>query len=78
MNALVDQLMQKAFAPELHRDPRSDEYKAGVRAALECRINSKKIACPYQIGTAQADAFFAGLDEAHRIWRNQVKAGDDE
>jgi hypothetical protein len=64
----VDELMQEAFDPSRHRDPRSDEYKAGVRAALEYRINCKKISMPYQVGTAQADAFFSGLDEGHRIW----------
>lgn len=63
----VDQLMQEVFSKS--RDPRSDEYKAGVRAALEYRIEGKKISMPYPIGAAQADAFLSGLDEGHAIWR---------
>jgi len=61
----VDELIAEAFGSP--RDPRSDEYKAGVRAALEYRLNRRKLALPCPIGTAQADAWFSGLDEGHRI-----------
>lgn len=40
------------------RDPRSDEYKAGRRAALAFRIRGEHIEVPYRTGTVQADAFF--------------------
>lgn len=56
------------------RDPRSAEYKAGVMAALCFRINGQKIPRPYALGTAQADAFYAGIDEGHRRWRVEQDA----
>jgi hypothetical protein len=63
----VDQLHTAAF--DRPRDPRSAEYKAGVRAALEFRIEGAPIARPYPAGTAQDDAFDGGLAEGHAIWR---------
>jgi hypothetical protein len=66
----VDQLMQAAFFNG--RTPRSAEYKAGTRMALEHRIERADIVPPYQAGTAAADAFFAGLDEGKSIWRAAV------
>lgn len=63
----VDELMSEAFAPG--RDPRSSEYKQGVRAMLERKINGTTIPLPYDLGTAQADAYMAGWDEGARIWR---------
>lgn len=69
----VDSLFNEAFAKNLHRDPRSEEYKAGVRAALTYRLHGTKIQCPYRTGTSQADAYFAGTEEGHRIWRRAVE-----
>ena len=66
----VDQLMQAAFFNG--RTPRSAEYKAGTRAVLQNRIERKDIIPTYQAGTAEADAFFAGLDEGKSIWRAAV------
>ena len=66
----VDQLMQAAFFNG--RTPRSAEYKAGTRAALENRIEQKDIVPPYQAGTTEADAYFAGIDEGKSIWRAAV------
>jgi len=66
----VDQLMQAAFFNG--RTPRSAEYKAGTRAALENRIENKDIVPPYQAGTTEADAYFAGIDEGKSIWRAAV------
>lgn len=63
----VDQLYQTAFYNG--RTPRSQEYKAGARMALEHRIERKDIEVPYQVGTAAADAFFAGIEEGKTIWR---------
>ena len=63
----VDQLLAAAFAGP--RDPRSPEYRAGVRAVLEFRIDGKPIRRPYVPGTAQDDAFDAGQVEGHVIWR---------
>lgn len=66
----VDELMKQAF--ELPRDPRSPEYKAGCRALLDFKINRIAIERPYQFGTAQSDAFFAGIDEGHAIIRRTM------
>ena len=64
---LVEQLMTGAF--HAARDPRSPEYQAGARAALVFRATAASTRCPYLPGTAQADAFYAGIDEGHLIWR---------
>ena len=66
----VDQLYQTAFYNG--RTPRSQEYQAGTRAALEHRIERKDFDMPYQVGTAAADAFFAGIEEGKTIWRAAV------
>ncbi len=62
----VDALMQAHF---LGADPRSDEYKAGMRAALQLKLEGKPIQRPHAMGTVQADAFYAGHDDGLRIWR---------
>lgn len=66
----VDALFQKIF--DVPRDPRSPEYKQGVRAALAFRIHGTRIVHPFQCGTAASDAFFSGLDEGHHRWREHV------
>lgn len=63
----AEQLHAAAFA--VPRDPRSAEYKAGVRAALDFRINGVRIHRPYPAASAQDDAFDGGLAEGHAIWR---------
>jgi len=69
---LVDRLFDAAF--NTARDPRSNEYKAGVRAVLNYRYKGGGIRCPHAMGTAQADAFYSGVDEGHRLWRAHVDA----
>ncbi len=59
----VDELMREIF--ERPRDPRSDEYKAGVRAVLDWRINAIPVKCPFA-ALVQQDAFYAGCQEGHR------------
>lgn len=61
----VDGLMTKAF--DKFRTPRSDAYKAGVRAILAMRIERKSVEMPYDVGTADADAYFSGHAEGHAI-----------
>ncbi len=63
----VDHLFQLAF--QCGRSPRSPEYKAGARMALEHRIERRDIEQPYSVGTAAADAYFAGIEEGKAIWR---------
>lgn len=69
----VMEIYDEAF--DVPRDPRSHEYKQGVIAALSFRITGQKIPRPYALETAQADAFYAGIDEGHHLWR---KACDEE
>jgi hypothetical protein len=66
----VDQRYQTAFYHG--RTSRSPEYKAGARMALEHRIERKGFDMPYPVGTAAADAFFAGIEEGKIIWRAAV------
>jgi len=63
----VEDILTETFCRS--RAPRSPEYQAGVRAALQYRLNGLKVSRPYPVGTAAADAFFSGLDEGHAIWR---------
>jgi hypothetical protein len=63
----IDRLVKAAFSGP--RTPRSKEYKAGVRAALEFRMNGAPVREPCPPGTAAYDAFFAGVNEGHDIWR---------
>lgn len=69
---LIDQLLAVAFHTQ--RDPRSPEYRAGVRAVVAFRIAGTPIRRPYAAGTAQDDAFDAGQVEGHAIWR-RAKSG---
>lgn len=63
MNA--ERLFKQIFS--VQRDPRSPAYKAGVLAALRYRLDETgKPTCPYLMGTAAADAWFAGTDEVRR------------
>lgn len=51
-------------------NPRSPEYKAGALYILRRKAGEVPQAdCPYPIGTAQADAWFAGSWEGHDLWR---------
>jgi hypothetical protein len=63
----VESLMKAAFFGG--RAPRSAEYKAGTRMALEHRIEHKDIVPPYETGTAAADAYFAGIQEGQLLYR---------
>ena len=64
----AEALFEAAFHP--HREPRSDAYKAGVLAALRYRLGeAEHVECPHQPGTAERDAFFAGVSEGHSLAR---------
>lgn len=52
------------------RSPRSEEYKAAVLAMLRVKCGEAiDCPCPYQVGTAAADAWFSGINEGHTIYR---------
>lgn len=62
----AEQLFDSAF--NIARDPRSDEYRQGVRAALSRKVEGIHIECPYRMGSVEADAFYAGAREGIFIW----------
>jgi hypothetical protein len=63
--ALLEKLFQQAF--HQYRDPRSDAYKDGAKAGISFRLGLAPIHCPYEPGSAEYDAWFAGLDEGKAI-----------
>lgn len=73
------EIFDAAFAKP--RDQRSDEYRHGVIDILKYRLGETNEAFgkkQYVLGTAQADAYFAGCDEGHRLAREyleKVRAG---
>jgi hypothetical protein len=60
------------------RDRRSDAYKAGALALLVRKLdgNASRLICPYPEGSAECDAWFAGVDEGHLIVRRQQRDAD--
>lgn len=69
----IDRLMAEAFS--VPRDPRSPQYHAGVRAILERKLIGTPLpALPYLLGSARADAYFAGQNEGLAIARCELDA----
>jgi len=70
---LVEHLMKLAF--ERPREPRSDAYKNGVRAILAFRADStlSMSVGAYAPGSAERDAFIAGMEEGREVWRSQMR-----
>lgn len=69
---LAERLFNAAF--DVPRNPRSAEYKAGARAVLDYRVSRIRISCQHPAGSAQFDAFHAGVTEGHAIWRAYTEA----
>jgi hypothetical protein len=65
MNA-IEKIVDAALA---HGDRRSPEYRRGVLDVIKYRMHGVRIRAPYQLGTSQADAYFAGNDRGHALWR---------
>lgn len=63
----ADELFAAAFA--VARDPRSNAYKQGVLAALKFRIEGRRIPKLYDPASAEDDAYYAGVQEGHAVWR---------
>ncbi len=64
----AQRLFDAAFAEETYRDQRSDAYKRGVLDALRFKTGegpSPKATRPYELGTAECDAWFSGLNEGY-------------
>ncbi|MBL8395937.1 MAG: hypothetical protein JNK99_14525 [Candidatus Accumulibacter sp.] len=61
----TEALMQLAFYPG--RPARSAAYRAGVRDVLLKRLDGvQDLPFPYQVGSAEADAYLSGMDEGMR------------
>lgn len=54
---------------------RSAEYWRGVLDVLRFRLEGLRIDCPYQEGTAPFDAYFAGNERGHVMWRQVQEDG---
>lgn len=69
-STIVEDLMREAWAQP--RTARSSAYKAGTYDLL-CYQLGREDDClnPYRLGTAEADAFWAGVDEGWLILRNR-------
>jgi hypothetical protein len=80
LGVILEEHMSKAYeifdaAFSKPRDPRSAEYRHGVIDILKFRLRETNEATgkrQYRLGTAQADAYFAGCDEGHRLARGYL------
>jgi hypothetical protein len=70
----IERLMALAFFPG--RAPRSSEYREGCQASLEYHILGRRMPLSYRAGCCEADAWFAGAEEGHAIWRRKSEATD--
>jgi hypothetical protein len=70
----AQELFEVAFASDSLRTPRSQAYRKGVLSELEFRYGViVHVENPYRIGTAEADAFFSGVQEGREIWQMEGK-----
>lgn len=60
-------------AAKRYGDKRSAEYWRGALDVLRFRMQAVQIQCPFREGTVQFDAYFAGNDRGHALWRECVK-----
>ncbi|MFI8609490.1 hypothetical protein ACIGFL_14385 [Pseudomonas sp. NPDC077649] len=52
--------------------PRSEPFRQGLAAVLRNRIDQTLVNSPYQPGSVEDDAFFAGRMRAHNEFRNAL------
>jgi hypothetical protein len=69
--ATAQELFDEAFPPNSTRTPCSQAYRDGVLAVLRLHIDRVGVRQPYKVGSAEADAFFSGAEEGHRIARSR-------
>ena len=65
-----DRLWDYANGP---RAPRSAAYMRGIQAKLRRLATGESVTIPYLVGTAECDAFFAGISEADFLWTAEDK-----
>lgn len=68
---LVGEIMALAF--DQPRTPRSTAYRVGARDALLGRAMQHSVRNPFELGTSDADAWFAGNAEGHALWRAEAE-----
>lgn len=71
----VNSLMEWLFRPG--RDPRSAAYIAGVRSMLLFKLCDKPLRNPHTLGTAEADAWWAGNEEGRTAIQMRLQAIED-
>ena len=69
----ADYLFCEAF--DRPRDPRSDAYKGGVVQGLKVVFGEECGSLPFEMGTVEADAWIAGVDEGRRRGKNYLCGG---
>lgn len=52
---------------------RSEPFQQGMAAILKNRVDLSPVASPYQPGSVEDDAFFAGRMRAHNEFRNLLE-----
>ena len=67
----LTELLASAFAPG--RNKRSTAYVLGAADSLQFKLSGKPMACPFQEGSAEFDAFFAGVIEGRAIYVEAFK-----
>lgn len=69
--SLAHEIHHARFA---HGEPRSPEYRAGALYILQRKAGEvAEQLCPYTLGSAQADAWFAGCDAGHLLWQRVME-----
>ena len=56
-------------------EPRSAVYRAGVEDVLRLKCIGRPLPRRYRLGSVEADAYFAGNDRGHILWR-RLSGGD--
>ena len=56
-----------------HGTLRSPEYRRGIEDVLRRKFGGTPIRCPYEEGSPQFDAYFAGNVRGHAIYRAEVQ-----
>jgi len=72
LKSIALRIFKQAFAPKKHRNPRSRAYKSGVLCALHYKageIEHPDTRIQYSPGSAESDAWHAGIEEGYASWR---------
>lgn len=75
LSGLAADLSPEAIADKVLAigDKRSAAYRCGLVDVLAFRLEGTRIQCPYQPGTSEFDAYFAGNERGHFQWRLMVE-----